>query len=213
MFISKLFPCLRCTQRVEHIYLAYKPECLLLEAMNYYYLAYKLCTWYLAYKPDCLQDGAGLGGRGIKGPHCLLHRAFGFTTLTCSTEGVAMIFVVGALRLPQLWAHKVFGVHKREQSDLCSFSLFSQQALCAGLLFPGNFAENFEYKKAIYTWWHKSKAEACELISDWYRLCSTACSGESSEKIISVKDVHKKKNFQQGKYQFITNLCNCSKPC
>ena len=113
--------------------------------------------------------------------------------LTCSTECVAMIFVVGALRLPQLWDHKVFGVHKREQSNLCSFSLFSQQALCAGLLFPGNFAENFEQKKAIYTWWHKSKAEACELISDWYRLCSTACSGESSEKIVSVKDVQKKR--------------------
>ena len=102
VFISKLFPCLRCTQRVEHIYLAYTPECLTLGAINYYYLAYKPCTWYLAYKPDCLQDGAGLGGRGIKGPHCLPHRAFGFTTLTCSTEGVAMIFVVGALRLPQL---------------------------------------------------------------------------------------------------------------
>ena len=131
MFISKLFPCLRCTQRVEHIYLAYKPECLLLEAMNYYYLAYKLCTWYLAYKPDCLQDGAGLGGGGVKGPHCLLHRPFGFTTLTCSTEGVAMIFVVGALRLPQLWAHKVFEVHKkRAVRPVFIFLIFTASSLC-----------------------------------------------------------------------------------
>ena len=84
------------------MYLAHKPDCLILKAINYYYLAYQPCTWYLAYKPDCLQDGAGLGGGGIKGPHCLLHRPFGFTTLTCSTECVAMIFVVGALRLPQL---------------------------------------------------------------------------------------------------------------
>ena len=71
------------------------------------------------------------------------------------------------------------------------------------------------------TWWHNSKAEDCDVSSDWYRACSPAFSGEILNLSLWKYNISFNGNPQlifvqiQYFYQWksSTNLCSCSQPC